>query len=61
MISGLARAARLLQRTEYAARAVKAADFLLEHLWDESSGRLWHVCYAEPDASISRGYTYAYI
>ena len=59
MISGLARAARLLQRKEYEARAVKAADFLLEHLWDASNARLWHVCYAEPDGKITRGYRYS--
>lgn len=55
MISGLARAARLLQRKDYEARAVKAADFLLENLWDAATSRLWHVCYAEPDGSITRG------
>lgn len=46
MISGFARAAMALGDSEYSDRAVKAAEFVKEHLYDEENGTLFRSIYA---------------
>jgi len=45
MISGLAREAQVLGEAVYVKRAIKAAEFVRKHLFDEKSGKLLRSCY----------------
>jgi len=45
MISGLARGAQVLGEDVYVKRAIKAAEFVRKHLFDEKSGKLLRSCY----------------
>lgn len=45
MISGFARGGQVLGEDVYVKRAVKAAEFVKKHLFDEKSGKLLRSCY----------------
>lgn len=47
MISGLARAACVLQQTDYIQLAKQAIDFIRTHLFDQSTKRLLRACYVD--------------
>ena len=54
MVSGFARAGQVLQAPEYTARAIKAASFIRQHLYDTSTGRLLRSCYRNKDGDIAQ-------
>lgn len=54
MIAGLARAGQGLGEKEYVDDAIKTAEFIKTHLYDESTSTLLHNCYRDEDGSITQ-------
>ncbi|XP_070580989.1 spermatogenesis-associated protein 20-like isoform X2 [Ptychodera flava] len=53
MMSGFAKVGQVTGESEYTERAVKAANFIKEHLYDEKTGQMLRICYAgEPGTVI---------
>lgn len=56
MITGLAQAGQGLGEKQFVEDAIKAADFIQKHLYDESQKILLHSCYRGEDGSIAQTY-----
>lgn len=56
MIAGLAQAGQGLGEKEYVEDAIKTAEFIQKHLYDESSKTLLHSCYRAEDGSVAQTY-----
>lgn len=54
MISALARAGAVLKDATYVERAVRAAQFVREHLHDAQSGRLLRSCYRGEHGQVAQ-------
>lgn len=56
MISAFAKAGTVLMEDTYVERAVKAAEFVRQHLYDATRGRLLRSCYRGDEQSVSQMY-----
>ena len=50
MLSGYAKAGQALNDTSFTERALQAARFIREHLFDEETGCLLRSCYADEES-----------
>lgn len=54
MISGFAQSGAILGKEEYVDRAVRAADFVQNHLFDAGTGKLLRSCYRGQGNSVDK-------
>ena len=55
MISGFAQSGAILGKKEYTDRAVQAASFLQDHMFNSNDGKLIRTCYRGQGNSVDKG------